>query len=255
MNEERRRRILVVDNDADMLDLIETLLSAKGYEVVTALDGPTAFSLIGGGETIDLFLVDIRMPGMSGIEFFAKLKTMMVKPKLIFISAFNDLAMGDAYSQGALGFIAKPFSNDEIIFNVEESLKDSAGWTRKHTRYDIVLDVKFALQDTHEQPIASHTINIGHGGMFIASGRIYPIGSLISFEINFTEGELKMLSGVGKVAWIRAHSEGPLLSGMGIMFLSLPSEQQQFITKFVKDKCINAFIPLGTKLESKSSSS
>ena len=251
MSPSRRRTIMAVDNDPDMLELLSLILTTKGYQVFTEQNPVKALQFINEGENVDLFLVDIRMPQMSGLDLFERLKDILGKPRLIFISAFNDISVAEAYAKGACGFINKPFSNIEILAATEDGLKDTAGWTRKHIRHDIHLDVNFAVKDIGTA-IAASTLNLGRGGMFIATDQLFEIGTMINFEIKFAEGEVTSFGGVGKVAWIRPKSSGKLLRGIGIMFLSIAGEGEYFITKYVKEKLINAFIPLGTRIEADS---
>src|SRR4051812_48506416 len=68
-----KTRILVVDDDPDILALLESILTSHGYEVAGAANGAAALSLLRGGLIPCLILVDLEMPGMSGAELESEL--------------------------------------------------------------------------------------------------------------------------------------------------------------------------------------
>ncbi|MEA5536550.1 diguanylate cyclase domain-containing protein [Crocosphaera sp. XPORK-15E] len=117
--------ILVVDDSADNLALLSSMLDEQGYEVRQSLNGPIALKAIELAPP-DLILLDIRMPGMDGYTVCQKLKA---NPKtqdipVIFISASDEaLDKVKAFSVGGCDYITKPFKLVEVLARVQNQLK------------------------------------------------------------------------------------------------------------------------------------
>jgi response regulator RpfG family c-di-GMP phosphodiesterase len=114
-------RILIVDDDRDVLEVaVETACSA-GFQVLAASGGAAAIEMLDGNE-VHAIVSDIRMPGMSGLELFAKTKARNIPT--IFISGFSDtLDLDKALEMGASDFISKPFTSEELLNSIEVGLR------------------------------------------------------------------------------------------------------------------------------------
>ncbi|MBV7377673.1 response regulator [Maritimibacter dapengensis] len=113
-------RLLAVDDDPIILDLLnEIIRSTTSYEVAVASNAQEALDLIdrGAGETFDCFLLDIQMPGMSGIELCREIRTRQeyrFAPILMLTAMAEKHYVDGAYSAGANDYITKPFEVTEI---------------------------------------------------------------------------------------------------------------------------------------------
>jgi CheY-like chemotaxis protein len=115
--------ILIVDDIKENLDVLLQLL--QGYDIIPALDGPTALEIV-QNEEIDLILLDIMMPLMNGFEVCKHLKSnpKMATIPIIFLSArsqIEDIQKG--FELGAVDYIAKPFEPKELLVRVKNHLK------------------------------------------------------------------------------------------------------------------------------------
>ena len=116
-------KVLVVDNEQEVLDLLSWFLRDEGYEVITAENGAKAI-LLAKSENPDVILLDFRMPGFDGIETCKWLKT-MGKTRLIpiiMITAFADNKM-DAIEAGVDDFVNKPIELEELSVRVRSILR------------------------------------------------------------------------------------------------------------------------------------
>lgn len=117
-------RILVVDDDVDISELIALILKREQMEVVVKNDSVDALELL-KKEHFDLILLDIMMPNLSGTELCGKIRDLISSP-IIFISAKNQLIdkmLG--YEIGGDDYITKPFDNNELVLKVKSHLRIS----------------------------------------------------------------------------------------------------------------------------------
>ena len=120
------RRILLVDDDPDIIDASQSVLKKHGYQIFTASNGTAALELV-QKEMVDLIITDVMMPQMDGFEFYKKLRTnsLTLSIPVIVISARG--SMEDSFRAiGADDFLHKPFSLEEMILKIEEVLKKTA---------------------------------------------------------------------------------------------------------------------------------
>ena len=121
------RRVLVVDDDADIRELVGLKLEQAGYEVVTADDGAAALSVVEGWVP-DLVVLDVAMPGLSGFDVCKRLRAdpVMAKVPVIMLTArtlATYLTLG--YMAGADLYLTKPFSPRELVERVGSLLAEA----------------------------------------------------------------------------------------------------------------------------------
>jgi two-component system alkaline phosphatase synthesis response regulator PhoP len=118
-----RRRLLVVEDDRTLRQALTFNLSREGYEVTTASDGESALEAARGGRH-DLILLDVMLPGMSGVEVLRVLRRDGVSTPVIILSAKGeeiDRVVG--LKIGADDYVAKPFSRPELLARIEAVLR------------------------------------------------------------------------------------------------------------------------------------
>jgi len=119
-------RILVVDDDASLRDLLRLHLSAAGYEVQTAADGIAAGYHVLKAPP-DLIITDVNMPHMDGFEFVAALKADKSIPPIpvIFLTSLEE---GDQRGRelGAVGYVTKPVRADRLLALVAQHIPGGA---------------------------------------------------------------------------------------------------------------------------------
>jgi putative two-component system response regulator len=116
-------RILIVDDESAVAELLARWLNMEGYRCRTAGDGETALKAL-KEEPCDLVITDIMMPGMSGIDFLMFMKPLFPDTAVIMVTAVDDKKTAiTALELGAYGYVTKPFERNEIVINVVNALE------------------------------------------------------------------------------------------------------------------------------------
>ena len=114
--------ILIVDDDPDIRKVLEILLKEK-YFVSQAADGPSAIACLRANPQIDLVILDVMMPGMSGYDVCAELRKISNVPILFLTARTAEDDRLTAYSSGGDDFLSKPFSPGELTAKVVSLLR------------------------------------------------------------------------------------------------------------------------------------
>lgn len=116
-------KVLIVDDEKNYLLVLEDLLCDEGYDVVTASSANEGFEIV-QREAIDTVLSDIKMPGMSGIEFLEKILSVDPDMPVILMTAFAEVDQAvNAMKKGALDHIQKPFDNEDVKAAVKRGVE------------------------------------------------------------------------------------------------------------------------------------
>jgi CheY-like chemotaxis protein len=109
------KRLLIVDDEPNILSALRRLLRHEGYEIHTAASGAAALEVL-ALEPIQVVVSDQRMPGMSGTEFLGHVKAIYPQTVRIALSGYADLtAVTDAVNRGAIyRFLSKPWDDDDL---------------------------------------------------------------------------------------------------------------------------------------------
>ncbi|HEX8749787.1 MAG TPA: sigma-54 dependent transcriptional regulator [Nitrospira sp.] len=118
--------ILVVDDDADMRDMVLDMLKDRGHEVTTAGSGQEALKLL-SEEDYAVVLTDMRMKGMQGLELLTEIKKTFPDTNVILMTGFGTVETAvDAMRQGASDYLMKPVKKDELIRVIERVIRETA---------------------------------------------------------------------------------------------------------------------------------
>ncbi len=119
-----RGRVLIVDDEEQMRDLLTKVLDRNGYQVSAAGDGEQALALL-EKEPVDLVVTDVRMPGVSGLEALKAIKELNPEIVVIIMTAFGSIDQAvQAVKEGAYDYINKPFKIDEMLLTIEKALEE-----------------------------------------------------------------------------------------------------------------------------------
>lgn len=116
-------KILVVDDETDALELFKDLFLKKGYAVECAPGGIEALNIIDKA-MFDAVLLDIRMPGLDGLEVLSRIKQKKPDLPVVMLTAYgyDDNLINRALEQGAVGYISKNFPLAQIVYTFQTLL-------------------------------------------------------------------------------------------------------------------------------------
>jgi DNA-binding response OmpR family regulator len=126
-------RVLVVDDEPRYVWAIRVNLEARGYEVLTASEGNKAVELA-AGEGPDLIILDVRMPGLDGLEACRRIRQFSTVPILMLTAAAADADKVKGLDAGADDYVTKPFSAEELLARVRAALRRVEFAAGKDTR-------------------------------------------------------------------------------------------------------------------------
>ncbi len=115
--------ILIVDDELDIRNVLRILLTANGYRILEASTGPQAISTLHVHPEIDLILLDIMMPGMSGLDACQKIREFSAAPILFLTAKTQTSDKLSAYNNGGDDYLGKPFSQEDLLMKVSSLLR------------------------------------------------------------------------------------------------------------------------------------
>ncbi len=148
-------RILLVDDEPDICNTLAKHLHLEGYECDSALCADDAYPLL-EEHSYHLAIVDVRMPGISGLELLGLLRKRHPDMAVIMMTAMNDRDTAvQALESGAYGYISKPFKSNELIVNVVNALRrrrlEMMSHEHTHVLEERIRDQSQDIQKSHEE--------------------------------------------------------------------------------------------------------
>ena len=117
-----KSRILVIDDEAAIRDSLRMTLEYEGYEVIGAATGQEGL-VLAEREAPDLVLLDVKMPGMDGLDVLERLRTMNETLPVVVVSGHGTISTAvEATKKGAFDFIEKPFAADRVLVSLRNAL-------------------------------------------------------------------------------------------------------------------------------------
>ncbi|MEE9192522.1 MAG: response regulator [Candidatus Aerophobetes bacterium] len=123
----KKKNIMIVDDNPDIVTIVKTLLEGKGYKVQSAYSGQEVFILL-TKEKPDLIILDIMMPRMDGVEVLTRLKSdsnTRTIPVILLTAKQPDEAIYGGYDIWADSYITKPFTNPQLLNVINRLIGDA----------------------------------------------------------------------------------------------------------------------------------
>ena len=138
----RNAHIVIIEDEADILELEEYHLQKAGYEVTGFLSTKRVEALL-AEEVVDLMIVDRNLPGMEGSEFVVQLRDAGYQIPVIFVSAKDrDSDVEEGFLRGGDDYLTKPFNMNELLLRVKSILRRTMGSAEGRVLYrDLMLEL------------------------------------------------------------------------------------------------------------------
>ncbi|MDO8744325.1 MAG: sigma-54 dependent transcriptional regulator, partial [Candidatus Brocadiaceae bacterium] len=118
--------VLIIDDEVEMCDMLSHILNQAGFTTYTAHDGNTGLEVF-NKESPNVVILDLRMPGMNGMDALKQIKHADGETPVIIISASEEIQSAvEAIKHGAYNYLNKPFNNEEVVLTVEKALEERA---------------------------------------------------------------------------------------------------------------------------------
>ncbi len=147
----RPNKILIVDDEPNMLHMLSAVLQQDGFDPYTAETGQKALELISAGN-FDFILTDVRMPGMDGLQLLENIRERGIDVIVIVMSAYGNTELAlEAIRKGAYDYISKPFKTDEVVLTLRKASE------RERLRREVVRLRRRLSRTEQSQEIIAHS--------------------------------------------------------------------------------------------------
>ena len=237
------RNLLIADDEKDLVEIYSECFSAIGFKTFTAFNG-TEGAKIARNEKIDIVLSDLRMPGGDGFVLLDDYKSQNPNSPFVFVSGYTEtMAYDQCMAWGAEAIVAKPIALPVLQKKVTQTLMPK----------DILLSQKperaahqqLQLQLGQFSTVHSRQVNLGRGGMFVhlPATQVPKINEIVAFDITYSAGHLRAVSGVGVVRWRRTSEKDGQRTGCGIEFTHLADDCRKQVLDYLANQWIIPYIP------------
>jgi two-component system, OmpR family, response regulator len=153
-----KTRVLIVDDEPNIRDLLATSLRFAGYEIQTAANGAQAVAAVTESEP-DIILLDVMLPDMNGFSITKKLRASGIQAPILFLTARDDVEDKiTGLTVGGDDYLTKPFSLDEVVARIQAILRR----TKTADAESAVIDAGAVVinQDAHEVTIEGKPVDL-----------------------------------------------------------------------------------------------
>ncbi|AUJ30528.1 response regulator transcription factor [Liquorilactobacillus hordei] len=151
-------KILVVDDDKDIVELLSIYIENEGYEVEKAYNGKEAITKLNTNPEIGLMILDIMMPQMSGSEVIKEIRKDSQIPVLMLSAKASDMDKIQGLIQGADDYVTKPFNPLEVMARVKSLLRRAEHAVKNETPDILKVGPLVIKKDSHEVETTDGTL-------------------------------------------------------------------------------------------------
>ena len=214
-------RILIVDDEPDMIGLVKRILTSAGYEVDSAPNGKVCLKKL-QASNFDLVLLDIMMPEMNGWDVLLRLRKLSItQPRVVFFSVKDDAeyqAKSEHRSKYS-SYIGKPFAKQDLLDSVESALSRSSSESKKNKLNSLLKDL------TKSKSIVSSIIVSSDG---------FPIASDItdSVKVQVLAAEVASIMGAADLASLGLHkgsADEVIVKGENVKIVTVGVSEDAFL--------------------------
>ncbi|GAC1656309.1 MAG: response regulator [Acidobacteriaceae bacterium] len=241
-------RILVVDDEHPIPELVAAMLRASGYEVVTASNGVNALEVLASSPAFDLTMTDLMMPSMDGQSLLSEMRKLYPDLPVLMVTAVHDISVAlKAMRTGAYDYLLKPFEREELLATVQRSI-EHAKLKQENRRYQLELQ-RLVEARTEQLQHALHDLERSYDVTLEA------LGDALDLKDSETEGHSKRVTAFTTVLArrmglsaedIRVIARGAYLHDIGKMaipdaILLKPGQLNSGELRIMREHCYRGF--------------
>ena len=119
---DKKIRVLIIDDEKQFAENLCRVLSFRDIDATAAFEGHNALKIINSSENFDAVVLDIKMPGMNGIETLTQIKKISPETEVIMLTGHANLeAANEGMALGAFDYIMKPCNIDELLYKIQDA--------------------------------------------------------------------------------------------------------------------------------------
>ena len=153
MQPENAEKILIVDDEKDIRKLVGIYLKRQGYQILEAENGKQAIDLVRENSDIDLIIMDIMMPEMSGTESSSAIREFSSVPVLFLTAKTQEPDKNESYDTGGDDFFSKPFELSELVRKVKALIRRYNIYKEREDNNDGILRVGAISIDPYKRVV------------------------------------------------------------------------------------------------------
>ncbi len=245
MNNPKDKKILIVDDEKYIGEIVAFDLERKGYQTALACSGDEAFVMV-KNQQFDLVISDVRMPSGTGVDLLKNIKNYnALEPRFIFMTAFADISSDEALDQGAEAFLVKPIVQENLFEEVERALLPRAErWSQLPANIECLSPMK--IEFSEKISASAPFVDVGYGGIFCQVESVFPDNqSIVALDIMVQHQPLFKIEGYAQTRWVRREGSAGIPAGLGLEILYLSDESRRQYLEYISERKPIAFIPLG----------
>lgn len=231
-------KLLIVDDESGIRDSLKDFFELEGFCVSCSSGGINALEEL-KNNPFDVVLSDIRMPDGDGRFLLKSIRQIHTsQPLVILMSGFSDVTPEEAYAEGAVALLTKPFNPVEVIERVKAHIDEQKN--RWRTVYSAKPQYKLKLESSSiQEAVQKQQISCGQNGLFL---KIDPSGYRVGQDIELQFSDSQLVA-VGVIRWVRAVVTSDRSKGMGIELKSLTDNLKTQFLDILENQTIAAVIP------------
>ncbi len=238
-------KILLVDDDTELLASVSDIFRLFGYSVQTAISGNQAWGII-KENPVDLVISDVRMEDGTGIELLEKCKQQnRLTPRVLLVTGYQDYTLAEYYQMGVDGFFEKPFDASAVRAAIKDCMLElSVLWA---TNREPHVDHHIHLDTSLEQAVDNGSLQFGRRGFFMrtSADSQYSVGEVVCIDLKHKgTSELKSY---GTIVWAREEDTGTEDAGIGVKIQYVEDGSRDSFIEWINAKEFRAIIPFGIK--------
>lgn len=242
MGTERKRTVLIVDNDRFLTEVLSDGLKNAGYATVVAYGGHEAFNIV---QTfpVDVVVAALGMAKGNGWELLARIRELNPKyPSVILLTSSKDVEeMSEEEIVDAGGFCSLPKQGDisdllsSIDFAILQQIQEKSYHERSATRTETALQAEILIPGLDRFRLVE-VVNLSGGGFgFMLRGAITHVGTVVTFRLQTKDRKIGSIEGFGVVRWTAKDQKRPKDILVGVQFINPDTETLERVNKILAE--------------------